>query len=92
MLREVIGLGCITTAQLQLAMMSVLLRWTCQTPWLLVSFSFTWLLYLPTKQKLHSITEWVGGDLKDHLVPRPSCGLGAPHQIRLFRIPSNLEV
>lgn len=32
MIREFIGLGCITTAQLQLAMMFILLGETCQTP------------------------------------------------------------
>jgi len=33
----------------------------------------------------------VGEDLKAHLVPSPAMGGVANHQIRLSRIPSNLE-
>jgi len=34
----------------------------------------------------HRMAE-VGGVLKDHPIPTPCCGLGAPHQLRLPRIP-----
>ena len=42
----------------------------------------------PTGHRMVSIE----GDLANHPVPTPCHGLGAPHQLRLPRIPSNLDL